>query len=100
MKEEFVLLKSNRKDKKFMVFNVETGKVVHFGSKPYSDMTIHRSEERKNRYINRHRKNENWEKSGIDTAGYWSRWVLWNLPSLEKSIKDTEKRFGIKIHQM
>jgi hypothetical protein len=27
MKEEFVLLKSNRKEKKYMVMNFETGKV-------------------------------------------------------------------------
>lgn len=100
MKEEFVLLKSNRKGKKFMVFNVETGKVIHFGSKPYSDMTIHKNEDIKKRYIFRHRKNENWEKSGIDSAGFWSRYILWNLPSLDGSIKDTEKRFGIKIHQI
>lgn len=100
MKEEFVLLKSNRKDKKFMVFNVDTGKVVHFGAKNYSDYTIHKDEERKKRYIDRHRKNENWEKSGMGSAGFWALYILWNLPSLEKSIKDTEKRFGIKIHQI
>jgi hypothetical protein len=100
MKESFVLLKSNRKDKKFMVFDVEKGKIVHFGAKNYSDMTIHKDEERKNRYMDRHRKNENWDKSGMSTAGFWSRWILWNKPTLNKSIRDTEKRFSIKIHQM
>lgn len=40
---------------------------------------------------------ENWTKSGIDTAGFWSRWVLWNKPTLAASVADTEHRFGIDI---
>jgi hypothetical protein len=49
------------------------------------------------RYENRHKKRENWKKSGIKTAGFWSKWILWNKPSLNRSIKDTEERFNIKI---
>jgi hypothetical protein len=32
------------------------------------------------------------------SPGFFSRWLLWNKPSLKASIKDTEKRFNIKIH--
>ncbi len=80
-----------------MVYSIDMDKFIHFGSKGYSDMTIHRSEDRKNRYILRHKDQEDWNKSGLMTAGFWSRWVLWNKPSLESSIKDTEKRFSIRI---
>ena len=72
-------------------------RTVHFGADGYSDYTIHKDPERKQRYINRHKAKENWGKSGINTAGFWSRWILWNLPSLTGSINDTKKRFNINI---
>jgi len=93
--EKIVLSRSSRDDKKYMV-KVD-GKVVHFGAKGYSDYTMHKDYERHLRYINRHKARENWKKSGIETAGFWARWILWNLPSFNDSVKDTEKRFNIKI---
>ena len=72
-------------------------KTVHFGAKGYSDYTKHKDAERKGRYITRHKAKENWSKSGINTPGFWSRWILWNKSGLKTSIKDTEKRFNIKI---
>jgi hypothetical protein len=68
---------------------------VHFGAQGYSDYTKHKDPERKRRYITRHQKTENWTKSGILTAGFWSRWVLWNLPSFRDSIADTKRRFNL-----
>ena len=98
--DDYYLEKSSRKDKKYMVsyINQDTGRVktIHFGAKGMSDYTINKDDERKQRYIKRH-SGEDWEdpESG---AGFWSRWILWNRPTLKASIKDTEKRFGIKIH--
>ena len=68
-------------------------KKIYFGAAGYSDFTIHKDPERKQRYINRHEKNENWTKSGIDSAGFWSRWLLWNKPSIKSSYQDIKKRF-------
>ena len=51
-----------------------------------SDFTHHKDEQRKQRYIHRHKNNEHWLKSGIDTAGFWSRWLLWNKPTIKKVI--------------
>ena len=68
-------------------------KKIYFGQAGASDFTIHKNEERKNRYILRHEKNENWTKSGIDSAGFWSRWLLWNKPSIKSSYQDIKKRF-------
>lgn len=90
------LKKSNKPNKKFMV-RIDDKKTIHFGSKGMSDYTIHKDKERKNRYIDRHKKRENWTKSGIKTAGFWSKHISWNKPSLRESIRDTEKRFNIKI---
>jgi len=90
------LKKSNKPNKKYMVI-IDDKKTIHFGSKGMSDYTIHKDKERKNRYIDRHKKRENWTKSGIKSAGFWSKHISWNKPSLRESIRDTEKRFNIKI---
>ena len=36
-------------------------------------------------------KNENWNDP--TTAGFFSRWITWNKPTLTESLKDTNKRF-------
>lgn len=90
---EVVLRKSSNPDKKYDAF-VE-GKKVSFGAKGYSDFTQHKDNERKQRYLDRHRKNENW--NDITTAGSFSRWILWNKPTLKESIKSMESKFNIDI---
>jgi hypothetical protein len=74
-------------------------KTIHFGAAGMSDYTHHKDPERKKRYMNRHNKRESWSKSGMRTAGFWSRWILWNKPSLSASIQDTQRRFGITIRR-
>ena len=94
----YLLSKSSKKDKKWQIIT-PTGKKINFGATGYEDYTIHKDKERMNRYVNRHSRRENWNKSGINTAGFWSRWILWNKPSLSASIKNTETRFKIKIRK-
>ena len=98
-KYNITLKKSSKSDKKYMVIihKSNSKKTIHFGAKDYSDYTKHKDPERKQRYITRHKKTENWKKSGIESAGFWSRWILWNKPTFKGSITDTEKRFNIKI---
>jgi len=83
---------SDKPEKKYYIIT-KNEKKVYFGQASASDFTHHKNEDRKNRYILRHQKNENWNKSGIDTAGFWSRWLLWNLPSIKESYEDIKKRF-------
>jgi hypothetical protein len=68
-------------------------KLVSFGALGYEDYTQHHDAYRKKLYLNRHRKRENWKDPR--TAGALSRWILWNKPSLEDSIHDYIKRFGM-----
>lgn len=89
------LSRSTRAGKKFMI-NVD-GTKVHFGAEGYDDYTTHKDNDRKERYLARHKSREDWAKSGIKTAGFWSRWLLWNKPTIQGSIKDIEDRFKIKI---
>lgn len=86
------LFRSTQPAKKWMV--VIGTRRVHFGARGYDDYTIHKDKERQRRYVNRHRSRENWGPTGIFTPGFWSRWILWNKPSLRESIRDTKQRFG------
>ena len=72
-----------------------SGKKVYFGAYGYSDYTIHKDPERKQRYIDRHKKNEFkfWNKSGIDTPSFWSRFLLWEKPTIEASYNYIKKKF-------
>ena len=94
------LQKSDKKDKKFKVTIVKPGnknKTVYFGASGYSDFTKHKDKERMKRYDSRHKSRENWTKSGITTAGFWSKWILWSKPSLASAKAYTAKKFNITI---
>lgn len=71
---------------------------VSFGATGYEDYTMHNDKKRKKNYIARHSVNEeNWDN--IASAGFWSRWLLWNKKTIEDSAKDIENRFkDIKIY--
>ncbi len=60
-----------------------------------SDFTIHKDEERKQRYIKRHEKNESkfWNKSGIDTPSFWSAFCFGKNQPLKKVIKILKEKF-------
>ena len=93
------LKKSTNPKKKYMVIiydnNKKKIKTIHFGAAGMSDFTLHKDLKRQKSYLDRHRKNENW--NDILTAGAWSRWLLWNKNSLDSSKKDISKRFNIKF---
>jgi hypothetical protein len=90
MKTYYPYPANNGKHKYYIITKSE--KKIYFGQAGASDFTLHKDETRKQRYIKRH-KNEDWSKSGIDTAGFWSRWLLWNKPSIKESYEDIKKRF-------
>ena len=88
------LIKSPKLLKKWRVL-FENGSHVDFGASGYSDFTIHKDPERMKLYIDRHHSNEIWDITGIKTAGFWSRWLLWSKPSLPEAKKLLYKKFGI-----
>ena len=94
------LQKSDKKDKKFKVTIVKPdskNKTIYFGASGYSDFTKHKDKKRMERYDSRHKPRENWTKSGITTAGFWSKWILWSKPSLAAAKAYTAKKFNITI---
>ena len=60
------------------------GNKISFGQDGASSYTTHKDPERKERYIARHAKREDWNKSGIKTAGYRSNNLLWNKDTLHQ----------------
>jgi len=92
-----LLKKSPLSQKKFRVV-LENGTHVDFGAKGYQDFTQHKDPARMRLYVIRHSKRENWKRSGINTAGFWSRWLLWSKPSLPEAIRFMNKKFSLKIH--
>ena len=92
---EIVISKSNNKNKKYDA-RIDGRKTISFGASGMSDYTIHKDDERKQRYLDRHRKNENW--ADYNTAGFYAKNLLWNKKTLSESIKDTNTRFkNLKI---
>lgn len=76
-------------------FETDEGKEkrVHFGAVGYSDFTKHKDEERKQRYIDRHREREDW--GDPTTPGALSRYILWNKPTIAASVADYKRRFNL-----
>lgn len=93
------LRKSTNSNKKYMVTVIggDRKKTIHFGSSNYSDYTKHKDKDRMEMYISRHRSRENWKKSGMYTAGFWSRWLLWSKPSITGAIRNIKTKFNITI---
>jgi hypothetical protein len=96
MPSTYTLYKADNPAKKYKVYVVSKSgniKKVQFGAAGMSDYTKHKDPERKQRYIARHKTHENWKDP--TTAGFWSLWVLWNLPGLRDSLDDTRRRFKL-----
>jgi hypothetical protein len=119
------LIKSPNPKKKYRAI-FEDGDTVDFGGKGYSDFTLHKNPLRMRSYLIRHgaspyisaslkkEKNpkrvlngllnvsnshlENWKPSGIKTAGFWSRWLIWSVPSMNGAKKLMTKKFNITFY--
>jgi len=93
-----VIKKSNKPEKKMMaIFTLENGrkKQVYFGQAGAPDYTITKDKAQRERYIKRHRKNENW--SAPMTAGSLAKHVLWGaFTSKAKNISAFKRKFNLK----
>ena len=73
------MTRSNRAGKKYKA-QFEDGKAVHFGAAGMSDFTRNKDPERRQAYLARHKSGEDWADK--ESAGFWSRWLLWEKPTL------------------
>jgi hypothetical protein len=91
------ITESTKPEKKLMaIFETDSGrtKTIHFGQRGADDFTITGDKAQRERYINRHSANENFNKP--DTASALARWVLWgDSKSRSKNIADYKRRFNL-----
>ena len=77
-KKLYKLYRSSLKTKKWDIYieNPTSGRIkkVSFGAKDYSDYTIHKDRERRERYKQRHK---NDRINDPTSSGFWSYHVLW-----------------------
>jgi len=81
--QEIILRKSKNPEKKYDA--IVDGKTVSFGDAKYQDYTLHKDDERRFKYLNRHRPGEDWHD--LKTASTWSRWLLWQKKTIPEAIK-------------
>ena len=86
-------LANDGKHKYYIITKSE--KKIYFGAAGYSDFPKHKDEARRQRYIKRHEKNEDWNKSGIDTPSFWALYLLWNKPTIQESYNDIKRRIKV-----
>ena len=93
-----VIIKKSTNPKKKYIAIVESDtrkKTLNIGAAGMSDYTLHHDDARKQRYINRHKANENFNDPF--TAGFWALHILWNKKTIESSMRDTARRYGLHI---
>ena len=78
-----IIKPSSKPDKKYTAV-IDNKKSILFGAikengKSYSDFTQHKDEDRKKRYLARHKKNEQWDNPL--TASFYATNILWNKPT-------------------
>lgn len=98
MKETWLLTQAENPKSKLQAIRlspVSKYKEIEFGQAGSRDFTTTGDEKLKDAYLARHKPREDW--SDLETAGAWSRWLLWNEPTIAKSIVAMEKRFKIRI---
>ena len=99
MKQTYFLYNSTNPDKKLMIkfLNNATDRIntLHFGSSQYSDFTTNNNNERSKQLYKLRHASDN--INDLAYPGAWSWHLLWNKETLEKSIKDMERKFNINI---
>jgi len=91
-----VIKKSSNPKKKYMAIFYDGDKKVkttHFGAAGMSDYTKHKDPKRKELYMKRHQKRENW--NDFMSAGSLSRYILWGETTLKNSILVYKKKFKL-----
>jgi hypothetical protein len=96
----FVEIKpSNRKNKRLLAIFYDKDKkkvkMTHFGLKGASTFIDHNDNKKKDAYEARHKVNEDWDN--YTSAGSLAFYILWNQPTLDRSIRDYANRFNLKV---
>lgn len=72
-----IVYKSDRKEKKYMIQDENTGKFVYFGQMGFDDFTKHQDEQRRQNYLNRATNIKGDWKSNIYSPNFLAITLLW-----------------------
>ena len=73
---------------------------ARFGAAGMSDYTQHHDKARRARYLARHERRENWQRSGRLTPGFFSRHLLWGpTTSLDQNLRIMKRRYFTKVRK-
>jgi hypothetical protein len=87
------ITQSSRKDKRYLA-TFHNGTKVHFGLKGAETYIDRQDKAKREAYLARHAKNEDW--SNPYTAGALSRWILWgDSGNINNNIKYFKQRFAL-----
>lgn len=92
--------KANKKLQAVIYHNDGRRKTIHFGSSKHEDYTTYYKRdqtlaaERRENYIKRHKKREDFSSEGVFTAGFLSRFVLWEKPTIDAAVRQLNDRFS------
>jgi hypothetical protein len=70
-------------------------RAVHFGAAGAQQYPDHRDDNKKRAWLARHSPRGRWDDPF--SAGFWSRWLLWNKNTLEASARDIERVRGFPV---
>lgn len=91
----YMLIEASTKKTKRYVATFDNGKVVHFGQAGGKTYIDHKDKAKRDAYLARHKKNENWDDPY--SAGSLSRWLLWgDYTTLDKNHKEFMKKYKVK----
>ena len=91
MKKYYPYKSIDKPEKKFYIITNDNKK-VYFGAAGYEHFTEgHLDETRKQRYIARHKKNENW--NNINSPGFWSYRFTWLYPTYKEAYENIKKKY-------
>ena len=93
--ETYILKKSDKKGKRFVIIMPNKNHRHDFGSDVGKTFVDGRTQKEKDAWLKRHQVNKNWNNK--HSSIYYSRYLLWNTPDLKKNIKLLEKKDKIRI---
>lgn len=90
--------KSDRPEKKYKAVFYDNNRkkihTTHFGAKGYQDYTLTHDDQAKQRYIERHKNNENW--NDFMSAGSLAYHLLWTEKNMAKAYNKYLSKFNLK----
>jgi hypothetical protein len=94
-----VVRRSPHPDKKWQVtiprhWGVQT---IDFGDKTSPDYTTHRNLSLAVQYHRAHQ-DQDWSMGANGREHFWTRWLLWNKPTIQEAIADMSDKFNLKFY--